>query len=238
MKCVFHFETISFEICNQKCLNRDLCIQIIKETCPELIIISNVPMAFGHMYVGYVRDTDDYTLIRHAEYICYDEKLCGGFKSNAKLIKFNNKTCRRVEDFPLTYQIFSFGPLSRYLQSIYTSLYHCNTIIYDDDDDSTVCNSSLMYHCMNSSKCISKSRLCDGRIDCNFKDDESCLLNNEICFKNELNLFFKCLLNNKCISQNRVGDNQCNCPYMDEHNHLCEDENINQLAGVPDDGST
>ena len=40
-------------------------------------------------------------------------------------------------------------------------------------NDSEFCNISIMYQCINSSKCISKNRLFDGVEDCYYGDDEN-----------------------------------------------------------------
>ena len=102
-------------------------------------------------------------------YICYNDQLCGGFYSNKTLLSFNNSTCRHPEDFPINFFNKDGSWMTTYVKPIYQQLYQCNTIIYNN---SSVCNSSTMYQCINSSKCISKHRLCDGLKDCDYKDDE------------------------------------------------------------------
>ncbi|UJR34763.1 hypothetical protein I4U23_027541 [Adineta vaga] len=79
-----------------------------------------------------------------------------------------------------------------------------------------------MYQCINSSKCISKHRVCDSMKNCDYGDDEKCDGISESCLGYGSNKPFKCTIANICISQYLVGNRLCNCP-MDQYN-LCDDE--------------
>lgn len=99
--CLFYTEKSFSLICKDICVN-NRCISLMKETCPKLIITPSIPLAFGHIYVGYLREIKNYDYVRNPEYICWEENLCGGFPSNSTLIFFDNKTCRQIKDIPMT----------------------------------------------------------------------------------------------------------------------------------------
>ena len=207
-----------------QCLNlclKKTCKQIINETCPDLLFMPAGALMFGHIYLGYMtkirmNPIDAY----HPEYVCYNHQLCGGFHSNRTLLMFNNSTCRHPEDFPIGFHSAGrFSWIDMYLRSLYIQLYQCNTIVYNNFD---ICNSSTMYQCINSSKCISKYRLCDGKNDCDYKDDEYCPLIDGTCSTFGSGIFFKCTTNNVCISSRLVGDGECDCK-LDEYG-FCDDE--------------
>ena len=218
-KCLIEAEFSSDPKCKEL-RDEELLVSIINQNCPEIIIGPAIPIAFGHIYIGYLKKIDLSQII-YPEYMCYNEEFCEGFLSTTKIIKFYNQTCRHVEDIPIAFREYPFGSIVyRNLRLIYEFMSQCNTIIYDD---LTICNNSLMYRCINSKKCISKYRLCDGINDCNYHDDEKCPLINNTCFPIESNTLFKCLSKNKCISINLIGDLKCNCGYSEYG--LCEDEN-------------
>jgi hypothetical protein len=152
------------------------CTDIINENCPDMMNVPARPMIFGHMYFAYNKDAiiTQQSVGMPPHYICYNDQLCSGFYSNKTLLSFNNATCLQPADFPLNYPSMAFGRdqwLSLFVVPLSKQFHRCNTILYND---STICNSPNMYRCLNSSKCISKHRLCDNMTDCDYGDDEQC----------------------------------------------------------------
>ncbi|CAF4435301.1 unnamed protein product, partial [Adineta steineri] len=82
--------------------------------------------------------------------------------------------------------------------------------------------------CMNSSKCISRQRLCDDKNDCSYKDDENCPLINETCSTLTSETLFKCTTKDKCISSQLVRDGKCDCGNDDYG--LCPDEDTDDYS--------
>ncbi|CAF1360066.1 unnamed protein product [Adineta steineri] len=213
--------------CNHICVNKT-CKQIINETCPDLLIIPTGALAFGHIYFAYQKEIIVNSISSlYPQYICYNDQLCNGFYSNRTLFIINNSTCRRPQDFPITFQQGGrFSLIDQLVKPLYTHLYQCNTIIYNNF--SACDDSSTMYRCMNSSKCISRQRLCDGKNDCSYKDDENCPLINETCSTLTSETLFKCTAKDKCISSQLVRDGKCDCG-IDDYG-LCPDEDIDDYS--------
>ncbi|CAF3386798.1 unnamed protein product [Rotaria sp. Silwood2] len=87
---------------------------------------------------------------------------------------------------------------------------------------SSICDSSIMYQCKNSSKCIPNSYVGDGIRDCDYEDDEEQSTIDEHCLLDQANTFFKCQEDNKCIHRNQVDNHLCDCQ-VDEYG-MCDDE--------------
>ncbi|CAF3487162.1 unnamed protein product, partial [Rotaria sp. Silwood2] len=174
------------------------CKQIINETCRDILFVPARPLIFGHMHVIFSKKAIiDGTYWLPSQYICYNDKLCGGgFYPNRTLSIFNNMTCRQMEDFPVTFSMFG--------RVEWIDYYFTNVSM------------------SNSSKCISIHRLCGGMIDCDYKDDEQCSLINETPFTTESKILFKCTKKNKYISSKLIEDGRCQCE-VDEYG-LCDDE--------------
>ncbi|CAF1197972.1 unnamed protein product [Adineta ricciae] len=221
-QCTMKILEKSNPICLKLCPNT-ICTQTINETCPDLLFVPYEGFVFGHLQLAYLKNAIlNVSMPSLPQYICYNDQLCHGFRSNVTVLKFDSKTCRRFEDFPLQKpSILSyFNWIDMILQIIYQQLYHCNTILYNS---SLVCDSSTMYRCRNSSKCISQFQLCDYTYDCAYKDDEQCSLTNEICSTYGSISLFKCPTTNKCVSLKKVKDRFCDCG-RDQYG-LCDDEN-------------
>ncbi|UJR16952.1 hypothetical protein I4U23_003850 [Adineta vaga] len=203
-----------------QCFNQT-CKQIIDDTCPDLLFVPYEAFIFGHIHLLYLKKSImNLSTSFLPQYICYNDQLCHGFLSNVTLLKFNNITCRRFEDFPLKTPLIPHKNwFDLNLRLLYDQLHHCNTILYDKP---FICNSSTMYRCIKSSKCISQYQLCDDIYDCDYKDDEQCSLTNDICSIYDSISLFKCPLMNKCISRKKVQNRYCDCGF-DEFG-LCEDE--------------
>ena len=197
------------------------CRKTINQTCPEMIIMPAGPILFGHIYLAYLRDALKPNSGWHQpHYVCYNEQLCGGFLPNSTLLTTLHGTCRRPQDFPLKFlPDRRAGWIDTNIRSLYTQLYHCKTTIHDN---AVRCNSPNMYRCINSSKCITIHRICDGLFDCDYKDDERCSMVNNTCPEMGSHTLFKCAAANKCISSMRVGNGICDC--QNEEYGSCDDE--------------
>ena len=219
-KCFLAITPLWDPVCIQHCPQLE-CREQINQTCPELLLIPHGAIAFGHIQIAFERTT----LVKSTGYVppaylCYNEQLCGGFHSNATLLTFDNMTCRRPADFPVSY---TFGGrmswIDYYVGPLYLDLHRCNTIIYKDP---AICRSSTMHQCLHSAKCISIFRLCDGVQDCDLNDDEQCGWNDPVCSSARSAHLFNCTNTQTCISLKRVGDDHCDCG-IDDYG-LCDDE--------------
>ena len=222
-RCHFDIPDAFLRICNEICVDKR-CQQIINETCPDVLYIPDVPLFFGHVYLAYTKKAAVETPIRThpPQYVCYNDQLCSGFFSNATLVSFNGSTCRRPADFPLKFSpaLGRYDWFQTYVKPVYKRLYNCNTMIHAM---STVCNSSIMYQCINSSKCISNDRVGDYFIDCDYGDDEQQPVIDHICSKEKSKTFFYCTTTKKCINFKNVDNGRCDCGH-DQYG-LCDDEN-------------
>ncbi|CAF1027874.1 unnamed protein product [Adineta ricciae] len=195
--------------------------KIIAESCPDMFYMPPVPVIYGHMYLAYTKKylVEQEVWTNEPEYICYNERLCGGFHPNRTIVYFNNTVCHLAKDFP-PYENSWIEQLIR--NTVYTyayvELYKCNTIQHN----STICNHPMMYRCWNSSKCISKYRLLDGIIDCDFADDEQLTEGKDPCSKGENQTHFYCKETRKCISRRLIGDLICDCSF--DLYQMCEEE--------------
>ncbi len=140
--------------------------------------------------------TIDSNTYRIPQYICYNDQLCGEFSCNESILSFNNMTSRPPKDLPIVLQERLFNPMTSAIKSMYRPLFKCNTI---PSHDSIVCNSSVMYRCINSSRCISKRHVCDGVIDCTYEDDEQCSFIGNNRSKNAFLTLFQCSTVKMCI---------------------------------------
>ncbi|CAF3605898.1 unnamed protein product [Adineta steineri] len=211
------FDLECFDICQN-----DECRDIIEENCPDMFFMPPTPVLYGHIYLAYTKKyiVEQKIWTNEPEYICYDPQLCGGFDTTGIPLPFNNTICYHPKDFSL-----SSGSLiqdlitNAYYISVHVELYKCNTIFRND---STFCNKSTMYKCINSSKCISNYRLLDGINDCDYGDDEQRTTFNDLSFTSKLQTHFYCAESKKYISRKLIGDDLCQC-YV-EFYQMCEDE--------------
>ncbi|CAF1356637.1 unnamed protein product [Adineta steineri] len=227
-RCKFRIPDSSHPNCHHISINKTY-EEIINTTCPNELYIPNVPLFFGHIYFAYTKKAalESITGMSSPQYVCYNDQLCNGFYTDRELFTMDHSTCRRPEDFP-----FKFDPKGRgswldtYVKPVYKQLYKCNTIIRNI---SKFCDNSIMYQCINSSKCITKDRLGDSLIDCDYQDDEDQIIINNICLQdNESKFFFKCTTTaNKCINHIKVNDKYCHCGY--NQFRLCDDEDFDLI---------
>ncbi|UJR34378.1 hypothetical protein I4U23_021786 [Adineta vaga] len=184
-KCYLKIPDPFNPFCIEFCFEKS-CRERINESCPEMINIPVKPILFGHIYFIYhkERTINHLSGVIPPDYICYNDQLCGGFHLNRTLLSIDNHTCRLAKDFPVKYSLMGFGRdkwLSSFVVPLSKQLSQCNTILYNN---LTICNNSNLYQCQNSTKCISKYRLCDHIRDCDYNDDEQCSLFSNICSNN------------------------------------------------------
>ncbi|CAF2788390.1 unnamed protein product [Rotaria sp. Silwood2] len=221
-QCHSKIPTDSNPLCLNFCQN-ETCIEIIQNFCPRILFYPTVPIAFGHIYFAYtVKYAMNWAGIKPIppEYICYNEQQCGGFDSNVTLLFLRGSTCRRPQDFSMSIDFNGVDSYSTYIDLVYANFGHCNRMV----QDSLVCDSSIMYQCRNSSKCIPNSYVGDDIRDCDYEDDEEQSTIDKQCLIDQTNTFFKCQTENKCIHRNQVENHICDCK-MDEYD-MCDDEDI------------
>ena len=199
------------------------CKEIIAKECPDMFFMPNAPIAFGHIYLAYTKAylINQTTPSSLPEYICYNEELCGGFDPNKIFISFKNTICRRPQDFSATYyeRLDDSNSLCYYISWMWNNLQKCNT---SPLTNSIPCDTSTMYQCMNSSKCIAQTRLQDAKLDCDYQDDEISVLGHRDCPIKSSQFYFNCTTSNKCVSRKVFADGSCDCFSLAHPS--CEDE--------------
>ena len=117
------------------------------------------------------------------EFICYHQHF---LPIQARTIQLNNLTCHSLHKFQIS-NVNLIDEAVRELESQFA--------MHSLGGNMSHCSHPELYHCQNSSKCISRHRLVDGVGDCLYADDEtyeeSCSLPN--------NYRLKCSNPNKCI---------------------------------------
>jgi hypothetical protein len=230
-KCLLKFTNSEYSSCAEFC-KHDACIEIIRNTCPDMLYFPNVPVLFGNIYFAYRKnDLQEWnSLNRWPLYICYEKSQYDDFFINVPKIFFNNMICVHSEPF-LSPRILEYFPVSAlHIDSIHelyglVKRYHL-TFNYT----SAICNKPNMYQCVRSSKCISIHRLLDTVSDCPYMDDENITVMNNIDLTERLTkTHFKCQTSNKYIHQSFVGNDFCDCGYTEDGWCEDEDELINYL---------
>ena len=174
--------------------------------CPPLFNFPNRPILFQHVYFMLLNNHERGARPR-TEYFCYDERLCTHFPS--PILRFNGSTCLRAEQFGLNAaiisDIFFYAGALRTIQNFFSG---CAVIV----NETSMCNETMMYRCLNSTKCISKHRLVDGIHDCPWNDDETY---EHSCSLNDVRHRFFCVENNRtnCLVPLNVGAPKTYCQY-------------------------
>jgi hypothetical protein len=164
MKCIMWMPN-PYDALIQNLLSKDLCNKIIQITCPNIIIVPAIPLLFGHVYLAYEKNETDkmFATCASPKYICYNSQLLYLPINNPSLLLFNNTACDLLPRL-------NFDRIKRpilwenFVKLAYMSFLPFQSSVYSNDIKR--CNRSNMYQCINSSKCISKSRLYDGVVDC------------------------------------------------------------------------
>ncbi|CAF1432973.1 unnamed protein product [Adineta steineri] len=208
--------------CVQFC-QPDGCRNISNTFCPSSFEFPMFPVVFGHIYFVYAKDELKYNLRDRnpPNYVCYDEQLCIDFLPQTNHI--NGRTCRRYNETVLSDYAHL---LSNHWQAVilevkytFEACLSTHKLSYEQFHIR-----SDIYHCVNSSKFVSKHRLVDGRRDCYANDDEiadACTIKSEYRFK----CYSKYKNSNitLCILPFRMIDGSRTCPNE-------EDNRVNQLT--------
>lgn len=125
------------------------------------------------------------------DFICFNENRCPFLKKDFLI---NNMSCSNLSIYELYHTRHLIG------------MFH-TCLSVDKSGNETTCFYSSMFHCSNTSKCISKHRLVDQVIDCFKVDDEffenSCKLNDKYRFQ--------CSFQDMCIAPVLIHNANKNC---------------------------
>ncbi|CAF0930075.1 unnamed protein product [Adineta ricciae] len=199
------------------------CISTIKETCPDVLYVPNIPIFFGHVYTAYRTNrtefVNDYTL----PYLCSNKPFHFQSPNIVSGASIKNTTCFKIRRFTEEMPIYLFGWLSRYympLTNMYRQLEETNPII---NFPVNRCNEANIYQCSNSSKCISFHRLMNSIFDCPYHDDENIYEDtNPEVFARLKHRYYKCHFTNRYVPYTAIENGKCDCGYIDDS--FCEDE--------------
>ena len=209
-------------MCTKFC-QKSQCIQIVHDYCPEAFLFPNIPILFGNIYFGYIKNdfiySRDPSLIE--PYICYNTTDYDVFFRHSPTFLINNIRCVDVDELYVRFNQSNLQLIrSDHISSLHTALqrYH-RSMNYTAE----ICNSSNMYQCIGSSKCINIYSILDGTIDCPHMDDESIsLINTSSIIKYIEKNYFKCQSTDEYIPQIFVDNLRCDC--KEEDDGYCADE--------------
>ncbi|CAF0798585.1 unnamed protein product [Adineta steineri] len=221
LKCYLKIPSASDPECSEICQN-DTCQDIIEENCPDMFFMPPTPVIYGHIYFAYTKKyiVEQRIWANEPEYICYDPQLCGGFYPSRTPLPFNNTICLHPKDFSLSSSSLIYDLITNaFYAPVHVELYKCNTIFRND---STFCDKSTMYTCINSSKCISNYRLLDGINDCDYGDDEQWTTFNNLSSIMKSQTHFYCSETKTYMSRKLIGDGLCQCGV--EFYQMCEED--------------
>jgi hypothetical protein len=220
LKCIFNIPNSEISFCQNLCFE-NACLQIIRDTCPDMLYFPNVPVFFGHIYFAFRKNNstiEDIGLL----YICYNNSRYDALFNMTSKVIFNNKTCfvhETISD-PSTWSNLWGKWRDTPLQQLYKGLKKYQLIF---NYTSAICNRLNMYQCMNSSKCISIHRLMDNIDDCPYMDDENILeINNTDVIEQLKQTHITCETSNKYIHKSLIKNGDCNCGKIEFD--WCDDE--------------
>jgi hypothetical protein len=180
-KCFLNQFDFGYTPCDKPC-NLNECLQIVNNTCPEMVYFPNVPILFGDLYFAFGKNNSQYwsSLYNVPFYLCYKKNShYDDYFINVSKILFNHTKCILLN------QVLS---LLSSIEQPYTSYFDSIPLLHQGlkkyhlifNYTSAVCNKSNMYQCVYSAKCISIHRLLDDRDDCPYMDDENITAINNI----------------------------------------------------------
>ncbi|CAF1370564.1 unnamed protein product [Adineta steineri] len=219
-RCVIQMPIPSKEFCLILC-NNEVCDSIIDKMCPDMIYISTYPFFHDRFYVVYNKSRlKDAIYMPKPTYVCYDNEFLDVPNDTKRLFIFNNKTCRRYDD-SITGNVGFFEPkwIQLSINLILKWLHKTTTLTYNNP---VFCDRSIMYQCINSSKCIMKTRLFDNIADCYYHDDEDPSTFNNTDLQ-QLQNIFRCKTIEEYFPTYFVNDTDCDCRTPGDS--YCADEN-------------
>ncbi|CAF1222459.1 unnamed protein product [Adineta steineri] len=150
----------------------------------EWLVLPESPFIYGLFQFVYLtnRSNDEFKLNIAPDFICINASHCPGLVyCSIDIGMHNGLTCCKMNNLT-NIRLSSWTLLDDFLFDLRQ---RCLTI-----GTHKTCSHSSLFHCSNSSKCISKHRLVDGYNDCYYKEDElfpTCQLNDSkrfICASN------------------------------------------------------
>ena len=188
---------VNDRMCDDLCDN-DYCDLRIESKCnaASYVILPVPPISSDHVQSGYwttttIRYSNDMKTERFPEFYCYDVQLCPFFSPTFKI---DDRTCINSSDIRLN----GFQNSARFFD-------RCLTI--DNRGNESDCFHSSLFHCPDTSKCISKRRLLDGIVDCYGGADETYVDSYQLNDKHR----FRCTSENKYILSILVQDDIKHC---------------------------
>jgi hypothetical protein len=202
------------------------CDEMIEEECPDLIRVPANPLLFGHIFVVYEKAALLPTKLRGPEpsYVCYNSTMLQLPDDTDHLLLSNETQCRLYFHSTLEQDTGDDDWATAYIDPLYKWLQMWAPWV---TNGSVYCNTSTMYQCMDSSKCISKARLFDLVQDCLHNDDENRWYLNTTCPSEWNANIFKCRTTDECVPFLLVGDSKCDCT-EDEYGR-CDDEHSTSI---------
>ncbi|CAF4650916.1 unnamed protein product [Rotaria socialis] len=238
IKCTLKFSFFQQE-CKIKCTSQYQCSSRIPTVCGNLsyAIFPTKPVFDNHVFFVYKLNPMTLSMTNYIpSLICFDSKKCSHYQTT---INVDGKTCSTVD------QLKEFRDLGRSLSwiGIHTALYtvfgRCASSGTNDEFrlisyNFSSCGHSSLFHCTNSSRCISRHRIQDGSIDCYTGDDE---IANYMC--DQLPHRFSCNIDQRCIPRRFLMDyeKQCTDGSDEAFGFQCTEslsENCDTLAGRRD----
>ncbi|CAF3572262.1 unnamed protein product, partial [Adineta steineri] len=220
-KCYFAIETaehprITFNVINQE------CIPIIKDKCPDMLYVPNIPVFFGYIYTAYKKNEFSHPVQIESPYLCSNKSFYDDSLSLVLGTLLNNTMCFKVSRFTSFASIGTPELIQRFerpMNDIFRQIRQIHSIT---NFPLHRCNQSHLYQCRNSSKCISFHRLINGVTDCPYNDDENIYEHtNPGLFAQVKHKYYKCHVTNKYIPQTALFNRGCDCEYDDYG--FCED---------------
>ncbi|UJR34502.1 hypothetical protein I4U23_021910 [Adineta vaga] len=150
------------------------------------IIFPEYPILFRFFQFIYFtnRSIEEFKINILPDLICFNKSICPGLLYCSIDIQIHNGlNCCQI-----TFEIDKWGDVPEMFEDL---IFRCALIGKDKN-----CSDSSLFHCRNSSKCISKRKLLDNYADCYFYEDEDV----SGCELNDTKRFTSIVNPNKCYS--------------------------------------
>ncbi|CAF5019283.1 unnamed protein product, partial [Rotaria sp. Silwood1] len=156
------------EECQRICSSQHCLNVAVKEHCPPLFDFTIGFTSIGRLHFIYYNQFPNVSEILSfsPDFICMEtDRQC----THHQILSINGSLCWNRSVLNLHHSYKNWLYLLRQIQLIITD--QCLS------SEEIQC-SKILYHCINSTKCISKHRILDGIRDCRLGDDEECSLHN------------------------------------------------------------
>ncbi|CAF1669135.1 unnamed protein product, partial [Adineta ricciae] len=194
----------------------------IRRECPLVLYVPDIPLLLSHVYTVYRTDNKLNSQGLLLPYLCSNKSFHDGSLKLVSGILLNNTMCftspplQNIEQSDVSDSTSGFINI---INKIFSQIKNFNRII---NFPSNRCNTSNLYQCMNSSRCIAFHRLIDDISDCPYNDDENIFedIHPEL-FVRLKDKYYYCYYSEKYIPKTFISDEKCDCGYDGD---LCEDE--------------